>query len=1275
MTTKQLVCKLSTSTAQKATEMLLLLALLCASVIHYRALGDEVQTCKCVKPAEYKGESNPCHNGECFSLMHYAKLQGNFMSNTVFKFLPGNHDLIEIYITATRITNLTLIGYIESEERSTPAMVQCIGSHTGFQFEYVTNLSIMHLGFQNCGFPSYKNYNQALMMKSVTNMHLLDVSIYNTSGYGLFTHQLGGQSLINETIIDSSHNTTGCFSGNLRMIYDSKTDDSHQLLISNSRFQNGTISTKCRQTCSKHYYATGIGMFLATTNRIQITLKHVTLTRNQACNGGNLAISYVHTRQSTNWSSSVTLQNCALSLGSALVGGGMYMSVVARQNKSTVTNDSTVIVSIMDTHFDRNEADVVGGGAYLQLYEEVELSVGAKIIIIKSNFSSNSVRQLTHGRGGVALSVLNFQIAGYLPHKTLQYDLSVTSCYFTNNRVVISKSDSVGSGTLFVQENTITHLRDNVFAHNKCTGIVAVRSNLILEGNTTISNNTGNNGGGILLCDNSIIYLSGTVHVNITQNHALSFGGGIYTEYECTQAIPPCFFQYDHLENKTIVMDRNAAKAGTALYGGSIDYCYFFGSYGPKNSTKVFFNLFQFTNKDKSYITSTPVRVCFCKMDTKGTLIHDCGEYERTYSMYPGSELKLPLVTVGQRNGPVPGVVLASRVTNETAIQSIKGISCQYLSYSISPKAMRYASLHEDHTVNISLTVQNTDFTEIFDSFWNITVYVRFKTCPLGFQLQQDCTTSDPCGCICLKKLKDNLDRIECDIKRTTIHKEYYSFSWLGFKTTNNKTDVVFTPFCPSDYCNVKQPHNIDVNKPDTANQQCEFNRAGTLCGGCQQNLSKVFGSSSCSDCAGSYSIERAVGLAVAFVIAGIVLVIFLGVLNMTVTEGTLNAIIFYMNIVKVNSGIFIGPPKNFPVKLLNVFVSWMNLDLGIEVCFYNGMSAFDKSLFQFLFPLYLWFLAGIIIILCRRFSLLSRMVGENAVKLLATIILLSYAKFLRTAIDVLHLTTLSYGHESTYLHVWTMDGNIQYASKKHAILLALGSIVVAVTLPYTLVLCFIQCLRKIPNTKILFWVNKLKPFFDAYTGPYKDRYHFWTGFLLIVRIGLFVGIAANASKGPILNLTLVGTITSLLTLLLQLRIYRKWPLSAIEAFSYFNLSFYSFMTAYIIYLQYDKTNSTLSCVGSMFLLFCGVVLYHVYKRLSDTQRFRIMKVWLLNKRWPWIKRKKIRSLILPYIDPDNIELSSSDSELDPLLINAPPLARYDEYREPLIETGEERDK
>ena len=1265
------IIEMSSASFAELVIMLLFTLLLCAAVLQHSVLCEEVTTCKCVGPADHK----VCPDSDCHPLMYYAE---NFTSDTVFKFVPGNHVLNGVHISATGLHNLIMVGCNEplnAAEQSPLATVQCIGNHTGFLFESIVNLSVITLGFENCGFSYYGNnheeYNQAVLMKDVTHLRVSGVLIYNSAGYGLYIINLCGNSSIDRTIIGKSHNTTECFAGNLHMIYnDNETSGSYFLNICNSKFIYGTnVYSKGSKP-----YASGIGIFLVTTNRIHITLRNVTMTGNKARNGGNLAISYVHLSQSNTWLSSVTIDNCTLSWGSALLGGGIYMSIVARQKHSTNSNRTVTvaIVNIINTIIEHNEAYDVGAGAYIQLYEEEALSTVALINISYSVFSNNTVQHLPNGRGGVALSILNFQLPGYMPHRMPQYNIYVTSCNFTYNRVSVSSSDSVGSGTLFVEENAITELRDNVFLHNGCTGIVAVRSNLVLKGNTTISNNTAMSGGGMVLCDNSLIYLSGTVTVNITQNTVSGFGGGIYAEFDCTQAIPPCFFQAENnsFEDKTIYLDRNSAnKSGSALYGGSIDYCFFFGQYNYRqSSTSIFLTLFNITHdsNDSSYITSNPLRVCFCYVNG---LSPNCRELEMTYDIYPGSKLEVPLVVVGQRNGPVPGVVVATNVAAESATQSIKQNSCKNLSYSLDPKGN--VSFYEGN-VSISLTVQNTDFRDVNDSVRSVTITVRFKTCPLGFQLPDVCRADSQCGCTCLAKLKNVLEGITCSIRGTHIHKKSKSFWWLGIiSKTENETEIAFNKFCPFDFCDVKVSHNINVHQPESANIQCAFNRSGILCGGCKPKLSKVFGSSHCVDCMSHYSVLRALGLVLAFTTSGILLVLFLGVLDMTVTEGTLNAIIFYMNVVSVNRSTFFGPPKGgntVPMKVLKVFVSWMNLDLGHDVCFYNGMNAIEKTVFQFLFPLYLWFLAGLIIYLCRKSSLVSKMVGENAVKLLATIILLSYAKLLRTIIDAVNLTTISFSGGS-YMAVWTMDGNITFLGEEHAFLFAFALIVAAVSLPYTLALLFIQCLRKRSNMKVLFWVNKLKPFFDAYTGPYKDKYHFWTGFLLIIRISLFVVIALKTSKGPILNLTLIGVTTSLLSLLIQPGIYRKWPLTAIEAFTHFNLTVYSIGTAYVLTLHYSKEKGTLICIGSMFLLFCGVVVYHVYKKLSDTQRWRKVKVWLLQRRWPWMKQKPIRSLIL-HINPDiGDELSSSDSELDPILHNAPPVARYDEYREPLIET------
>ena len=49
---------------------------------------------------------------------------------------------------------------------------------------------------------------------------------------------------------------------------------------------------------------------------------------------------------------------------------------------------------------------------------------------------------------------------------------------------------------------------------------------------------------------------------------------------------------------------------------------------------------------------------------------------------------------------------------------------------------------------------------------------------------------------------------------------------------------------------------------------------------------------------------------------------------------------------------------------IIGVLISWVNLDLGIETCFYQGMNACGKAWLQFVFPLYVILLVLLFIIL-----------------------------------------------------------------------------------------------------------------------------------------------------------------------------------------------------------------------------------------------------------------------------------------------------------------------
>ena len=74
------------------------------------------------------------------------------------------------------------------------------------------------------------------------------------------------------------------------------------------------------------------------------------------------------------------------------------------------------------------------------------------------------------------------------------------------------------------------------------------------------------------------------------------------------------------------------------------------------------------------------------------------------------------------------------------------------------------------------------------------------------------------------------------------------------------------------------------------------------------------------------------------FALAGVVLVAVLLLLNLSVAVGTVNGLIFYANVVQVNRSIFFPLGKT---NILTVFIAWLNLDLGIETCIYDGMDAY----------------------------------------------------------------------------------------------------------------------------------------------------------------------------------------------------------------------------------------------------------------------------------------------------------------------------------------------
>ncbi len=218
----------------------------------------------------------------------------------------------------------------------------------------------------------------------------------------------------------------------------------------------------------------------------------------------------------------------------------------------------------------------------------------------------------------------------------------------------------------------------------------------------------------------------------------------------------------------------------------------------------------------------------------------------------------------------------------------------------------------------------------------------------------------------------------------------------------------------------------------------------------------------------------------------------------------------------------------------------------------------------------------------------------------LATLFLLSYTKILRTIIFGLGVTFL---HETNgQIAVWSFDGTVDYFSPKHIVLfLACLATLLVLWLPYTFMLLFGQWLQKVCNYKSS--VHKLKPLFDAYFGPLKDKRRYWVGFLLLVRGGLSLVFAVSNSS----NVNMLAIVATLLVVLVYLAnvglVYRQKYLSWIENTCFLNLLLFATGTLYNHSTNGKQAALAYTSVAIVLVQFLVVLIFHALL-LSSNQHF-----------------------------------------------------------------------
>ena len=348
---------------------------------------------------------------------------------------------------------------------------------------------------------------------------------------------------------------------------------------------------------------------------------------------------------------------------------------------------------------------------------------------------------------------------------------------------------------------------------------------------------------------------------------------------------------------------------------------------------------------------------------------------------------------------------------------------------------------------------------------------------------------------------------------------------------------------CPFDYCKTESA-KITLQNTDP---QCEHKRSGILCGRCQSGLSLVFHSSRCKKCSNAY-----ISLLLVFIPAGFILVLILIYMDFTVARGTFNGLIFYANIIQIHKNVIFPSGQ---VNPLTVFISWLNLDIGIELCFYDGMDEYGRSWLQFLFPVYIWMIAIFIIIASWYSKLVARISGRNAVAVLATLFLLSYTKLQRNILQILTFTYVR-SHDGGQSAVWIYDGNVSYFNPKHAVLVIIGLLfLIGFIIPFTLLVLLGPLLqKKIGHLMVRF---RITPILDAYQGPYKLQFCWWPGIMLVFRNFLMLAFATNVQGNPRVNMMLILTTVLIMFGIIWNTgtIYKRMLNNILEAFFLVNLA------------------------------------------------------------------------------------------------------------------------
>ena len=870
----------------------------------------------------------------------WSNLHRYLKSNTRLLFPPLVFNLDEVVILS-RIENLILTGM----EPSTFTINCNATKHkASFIINRATFIQINNVKFRNCGanviIPytvnnSFSEAHAALLLVNTTSVTISNVSFENSYGHAVIGINMLGYSKFRNVQIyhingvnGRANDSTNTFVGGFLLVfYDICTRRGKD-------FKNTLVIEKCSvfniqqekvftlfhisRTILK---ASAIGLlFQQNTYDMNIYIKQLRITNVTSRNGPLVFIHF----NSKGFKNSVIFSHSNFTRNNLEKNPIIKMLTFQRANDA-ISQSFNYCFKLLYCKISLNTAKFIG-----------YVDHGVKNEHLKSTLEINST-EFTYNVVTEAFWKVNYDAF----NATILANLSFLNSSFLSNAGFSIQLSFAGNLTL---------IKDNRFYNNS----VISAGTKLFEFNDTIPtfegyNNFTFNTANIILFLNTYIFIKEFAIINISYNMAIdstisSHKTLIY--YEQVNIIQPCLFQFlstknldkefqnnDNKDFFTVIL-KNNTRYNSMTFGTQLNSCYWLKQSSLKlTPANVYEKVLKYDTSDMSVIGRQAGTLCYCKNETYVDCLRD---YSFGF-IYPGQTIPISLIRMPLSN-----------VSNTAVYSSTFPYShnAHMMPYEECPLELEWLQLLHSNCTPISYKVRSHNLLEMSkkcyvsfratypdDSFY--VYYVDFKECPLGFAIHNG-------SCDCDKNLKTAFLGLKCNIQTQTF--THPGKSWIGL--SKDKKYIKYTKRCAPTVCK-DHPTDVILDKPDT---QCNFNRSGVACGYCPPGLSAVFGSMACKRCSNYWLFMLPV-----YMLAGMLLILLLFTLNLTIVDGKINGFILYVNAVVVH--IY----KIFPTSRLAVIISLVNLDLGIETCFYNGMTEYDKTWLQFVFPSYLLLIVGVL--------------------------------------------------------------------------------------------------------------------------------------------------------------------------------------------------------------------------------------------------------------------------------------------------------------------------